>query len=93
MSDTTPATPTTTGTEVAVPPRCGTCLGCTHVELSKPLFAPNPPFTHAATADAVAWNQTLYDNPCGLWDAAQTRAYRVGLRRSVRPSVRPKGAP
>lgn len=76
-----------------VPPRCGTCPNCKHVELSKRLFAPNPPFTHATTMDVVAWNQTLYDSPCGALDAAQTRAYRVRLRRSVRPSVRPKGAP
>jgi hypothetical protein len=51
----------------ALAPRCGECDHCKMVETSKPLFMPNPPFTHASTFSVMYWNQLLCDNPCDNW--------------------------
>ncbi len=76
----------------ATPPRCGVCANCRHVERTKHLAAPNPPFSHATTDTVRMWNQALHDSPCETWDAAQAAAYQAAIRDGVQPSVRPRRA-
>ena len=69
--------------------RCGTCDNCEHVERSKSLFMPNPPFSHAKTFDVKYWNQLLCNFPCTQWPTDVAANYmRVMLSSSedVRPT-------
>jgi len=47
--------------------RCGKCDACLHVESTKVLAIPNPPFSHATTNTVAMWNKVLFDNPCKTW--------------------------
>jgi len=69
--------------------RCGECEHCKMVEMSKPMFMPNPPFTHANTFDVIYWNQLLCDNPCDAWPTA-TAAHWMNFMMQGSAAVRAK---
>lgn len=53
--------------EIKPPVRCGRCRACKELDKLKPLFMPNPPFTHADDKMVFLWNREVEEHPCEAW--------------------------